>query len=553
MLDNSSIRAKNYLLIGLTIFTCILTVGVTLNMLQDTLKSERRVLINDMTEMAHSIIKRKYQFFQQGKLNEEQAKKEALESLRSIRYGEDGYFFVYENGKVKLLPYMPEKEGQDLMNITDPNGVRIVEELTELTKGGKKGFLEYLWTIPHTGEVGNKVSVAIGFEPWNWLVGTGAYQDNMNSVLSGLAKSRASLIALTFIVFIMLVFLIYMINRSSARRAVLVKSHLERFSKGDFTARIDASGDDEFGQMLVSLGHVKGQMNKTLWRLKTTASSVREGMSEIAKANQHLAQRTEQQATSLADSNTALSSISSSVRHNSNSVQQAHDFAHDAQNTVERGGEVVKQAIGAMDAINTSSSRVTEIVDVIDGIAFQTNLLALNAAVEAARAGEQGKGFAVVANEVRNLAQRSATSAQEIKKLIEESGRNVKTGSELVSRSGELLEEILNSSQKVSGTLQDIASATEQQAAGVENTSQTISTLDGFVQQNAAMVEEVAVSSKGLLNEADDMIKVVDFFRIEESDQSHQQPRRGPSAWESEAASQQQDDDWDAGYSTSRI
>lgn len=544
MLDNLSIRTKNFLLIGLTIFTCLFMVAVSLSLLQGTLTNERRVLIADMTEMAHAVIERKYEFFQQGKITEEEAKLSAIAALRDMRYGSDGYFFISKNGVLKLHPISPEKEGKNLLNVTDPNGVKLFAEMTEVARGGNHGYVEYQWAHPSDGEPADKISFVKGFAPWDWFVGTGVYQHDMNAVLLELAKKNGVLIAISLLVFVVLVTLIFTINRSSLVRAVQLKHHLEKFSHGDFSGSVQALGKDEFGQMLVSLGHVGEKMNQSLTQLRGIANTVRVGIKEIANANQHLAQRTEQQANNLAESNTALGSISTSVRHNSDSVKQAHDFAYDAQTTVERGSGVVKQAIGAMDAITTSSSRVTEIVDVIDGIAFQTNLLALNAAVEAARAGEQGKGFAVVANEVRNLAQRSATSAQEIKSLIEESGRNVKTGSELVSRSGELLDEILHSSQKVSDTLQDIAAATQQQAEGVENTSQTISTLDEFVQKNAAMVEQVAASSKSLLSEADNMLQVVGVFRTDSSEVPAARSQ-GTSVWQREEFSTaHHDDEW---------
>ncbi len=186
----------------------------------------------------------------------------------------------------------------------------------------------------------------------------------------------------------------------------------------------------------------------------------------------------------------------------------------DARGIAEKGGMVVNEAVAAMKTINDSSEKINEIITVIDEIAFQTNLLALNASVEAARAGDQGRGFAVVANEVRNLAQRSATSAYEIKDLIKDTSEKIESGSELVSRSGSALEEVVTSVKVVSELIGEIAGASNEQTRGIENVNHAVVSMDGLTQKNASLAEQTAESSESMNRLAKDLVEQVSFFAV---------------------------------------
>ena len=286
-------------------------------------------------------------------------------------------------------------------------------------------------------------------------------------------------------------------------------------SQGDLSHNITKDYEGLFGR-------VKEDVNTTIERLQDIVGQIRESTDMIASAsteivngNNNLSQRTEQQASSLEETASSMEQLTSTVKNNADNAQQANQMAGDTRKLAEKGGAVVQDAITAMQAINESSTKIAEIIGVIDEIAFQTNLLALNASVEAARAGEQGRGFAVVATEVRNLAQRSATAAKEIKELISDSVGKVQNGSNLVSESGVTLEEIVGAVKKVGSIIAEIATASAQQSAGIDQVNRAVMQMDEMTQQNAALAEQTSSTSVSMRQQADEMAKQINFFLID--------------------------------------
>jgi len=237
---------------------------------------------------------------------------------------------------------------------------------------------------------------------------------------------------------------------------------------------------------------------------------------EISAGNVDLSSRTEQQASSLEKTASAMEELTSTVKQNADNAREANQLAATASNVARKGGEVVSQVVGTMGEINSSASKIADIIGVIDGIAFQTNILALNAAVEAARAGEQGRGFAVVASEVRSLAQRSAAAAKEIKTLIGDSVEKIGRGSKLVGEAGVTMEEVVDSVKRVTDIMSDIAAASAEQSAGIEQVNLSIIEMDGMTQQNAALVEQAAAAFQSLQDQAAELQRVVSIFKLEE-------------------------------------
>ncbi len=267
---------------------------------------------------------------------------------------------------------------------------------------------------------------------------------------------------------------------------------------------------------------LKSHVNGTLEHLRNTIGPVRSAMdemrttaNEISAGNTSLSARTEQQASSLEETASSMEELTSTVRNNADNAQQANQLASNARNTAEQGGEVVSRAVQAMDAINTASNKIAEIIGVIDEIAFQTNLLALNASVEAARAGEQGRGFAVVATEVRNLASRSAAAAKEIKELIQDSAQKVQSGAELVNESGETLQEIVGAVKKVGDIVAEIAAASAEQSAGIDQVNQAVTSMDEVTQQNAALAEQTSAASRSLDERTIELESMMSFFKVQ--------------------------------------
>ncbi|MFM2088356.1 MAG: hypothetical protein RLZZ237_3225 [Pseudomonadota bacterium] len=287
-----------------------------------------------------------------------------------------------------------------------------------------------------------------------------------------------------------------------------------RVADGDLTAQIDSSAKDETGQLLLALKDMNSSLLTIVGEVRTSTDSIATSSTQIAAGNQDLSSRTEQQAGSLEETASSMEELTSTVKQNADNARQANQLAATAAQVAVKGGTVVAQVVGTMDAINASSNKIVDIISVIDGIAFQTNILALNAAVEAARAGEQGRGFAVVATEVRNLAQRSASAAKEIKALIGDSVEQVSAGSKLVAQAGSTMDDIVASVHRVSDIITEITAASNEQSVGIDEINRAIGQMDAVTQQNAALVEESAAAAESMQHQAHNLAQVVSVFNL---------------------------------------
>jgi methyl-accepting chemotaxis protein len=284
-------------------------------------------------------------------------------------------------------------------------------------------------------------------------------------------------------------------------------------AEGDLSIAINTKTSDR-GSLLVEMKQMRNSLVDIVSQVRRGTQTITTASREIGAGNVDLSARTELQASSLEKTASAMEELTSTVKQNADNAREANQLAAAASNVARKGGEVVSQVVGTMGEINSSAGKIADIIGVIDGIALQTNILALNAAVEAARAGEQGRGFAVVASEVRNLAQRSAAAAKEIKTLIGDSVEKISRGSKLVGQAGVTMEEVVDSVKRVTDIMSDIAAASAEQSAGIEQVNLSIIEMDGMTQQNAALVEQAAAAFQSLQDQAGELQRVVSIFKL---------------------------------------
>ena len=285
-------------------------------------------------------------------------------------------------------------------------------------------------------------------------------------------------------------------------------------SKGSLTHQVEREYEGEFDALKSAINDTVNKLTEIISGIRESAITVSGGAQEISQGNTDLSQRTEEQASSLEETASSMEEMTSTVKQSAENALEANSLASAARDKAQRGGEVVRHAVTAMEAISDSSKEIADIIGVIDEIAFQTNLLALNAAVEAARAGEQGRGFAVVAGEVRSLAGRSADAAKDIKALIRDSEAKVSEGAQLVNESGQTLEQIVEAVEKVSTMVNDISEATAEQTNGISQVNIAVSQMDEMTQQNAALVEQATAASEAMAEQAQGMSTMVSFFAL---------------------------------------
>lgn len=285
-------------------------------------------------------------------------------------------------------------------------------------------------------------------------------------------------------------------------------------ASGDLTSQFDTRGHDEIAQLATSLQQMNSGLSEIVVQVRHSSEMIAAATEEISNGNSNLSQRTEAQAASLEETAASMEQITAAVRNGADNAHAANNRAVEASDVASKGGQLVRQMVTTMHEITTSSAKVAEIINVIDGIAFQTNILALNAAVEAARAGEQGRGFAVVASEVRALAQRSASAAKEIKILIEASASRVSVGSNLVESAGQTIDKVVLAIKELATMMSEVASTSEQQRIGIEEVNKAVTKMDEATQQNAALVEQSASALHAVADQSRDLVDAVASFHL---------------------------------------
>jgi methyl-accepting chemotaxis protein len=625
----ASLSRRLYGLLALFAVGFFAVVGYQLYDLKTNLDDFKRTELQSVVQAATSVVQSYYDRFQAGELTEDEAKVQALDAVRAMRYQGKEYFFIDDYNSMILImhPTKPEKQGADRSVEADSRGKFYLQELLGKVRTDGAGFETYLFKMPEGGEA-DKVSYALGFAPWGWSIASGVMFTQVDEIFWQAAAEGGAMTATIALLILLAGVLIarsiakpmVQLNRTMLRvadgeyslvvegtkrrdeigamakavevfrengakvaqmteaeaarivsdqqaRARMMAELQKSFGEvvdaaiaGDFSRRVDAEFPDaelnalagsvnnlvatvdrgltETGEVIAALadadltkrmqGDYEGafarlkndtnamadKLSDIVGQLKETSRGLKTATGEILSGANDLSERTTKQAATIEETSAAMEQLASTVLKNADRAKEASGVAGRVTVTAEEGGKVMGEANSAMERITQSSGKISNIIGLIDDIAFQTNLLALNASVEAARAGDAGKGFAVVAVEVRRLAQSAASASSDVKKLIEQSGAEVSTGSKLVADAANRLHLMLEAARSSSMLMDGIARDSREQASAIEEVTTAVRQLDEMTQHNAALVEETNAAIEQTEAQANDLDRVVDIFNV---------------------------------------
>jgi len=404
---------------------------------------------------------------------------------------------------------------KDSYLLLEPANTEVAFDNTSKSLGDLSGYLPSFISSFEKHKNSAEKLVVKGNELTSSISSLFNYQKSASSAY--VSELKRNLVVVSIFAIFVSCFMAWIISVSITRPLALTLSMARKISHGDLTNTVETSRKDEPGQLMTAVNEISINLKEIVSKVHSGVNKVNRASAEITSGNQNLSVRTEQQAAAVVQTAASMEELTSTVKLNSENASFASKLANDAASYANTGGKVVEEVVATMEQIRISSSRISEIITVINSISFQTNILALNAAVEAARAGEEGKGFAVVAGEVRNLAQRSALAAKEIESLIHQSVSHVSNGANLVNNAGKTMGEIIKSVTHVNDIMQEIATASEEQNRGIYQISQAMTEMDSTTQQNAALVEQSSTSALSLQEEAKKLEKAVALLNTGET------------------------------------
>lgn len=468
---------------------------------------------------------------ERGEMSVEEAKSQAADRLDKLSFGANGYIFGFDRD-LRIVAHPRRELGDDMSGHRDTNGKPLYHELKEVSDNNpsRGGHVEYMSERAEAGGAqAPKLSYVQKVPGWDWNLAAGVYIDDISAAFwKSLLELGALLLSVGAILTFVMGWIIKDVLRSLGGDPRHAQEVVQRIADGDLTQSLRLKSGDETS-LLARIEGMRKRLATSLGNIHQGTDSIHVGVNQIAKGNEDLSARTEQQAASIEETASSMEELTQTVRQNAENAHQARALAEEASSTARQGGDMMESVVTTMKGISEGSHRVSDIINVIDSIAFQTNILALNASVEAARAGEQGRGFAVVAAEVRTLASRSAEASREIRTLIDESSQQIDTGSEIIGRTGETIQNVVTSITRVTDLMQEISSASSEQSAGIEQVNQAVGQMDQVTQQNASLVIQAASAASSLSEQAERLVQEVVWFRI--AGEQHQQ-LAGPSTIE---------------------
>ena len=515
---------KIHLKIMSMILICLLMLGVSMGVLsviqlkllgQENIQTLDRKLREDFDRLARSqvesaltIIEDAYR--KKDVIGEAAAKEEARGYIQAMRYGESGYIFVYDSKGETIAMMGNDLEGTNRWDLQDAYGTYLIRDLVKAAKDGT-GFTTYYYPKPGETDASPKRSYSQYFAPWDWIIGTGNYIDDIDALIEEeqiilnkrIFNTVLFIIGLDVFVVLLSLILSWFLGKRISRPVEYLAGEARKIAEGDLTVKLQVSARDETGDLAVAFSDMIERLKSIVMGIVEAAQLIKQNANEVASASQQVASGASEQASSAEEISASMEELSANIQMNTDNSRQSNTIVSKAAKDAGVGGQAVEETVDSMKTIS-------EKIGIIEEIARNTNLLALNAAIEAARAGDAGKGFAVVASEVRKLAENSQIAANDITQISSES---VKKADE----TRELMRNMVPAIQKSAEIAEEIMEGSNEQAKGAEQINSALLQMDQVIQANASSSEQIAAMSEELKNKSDELDDLVSFFYIGES------------------------------------